>query len=49
MAFINDVMVGIKIEKEHDDIVEEVLWRIIENNLFVKLEKYVRKVREVRF
>jgi len=25
MAFINDVMVGIKIEKEHDDIVEEVL------------------------
>jgi len=25
MAFINDVMVGIKIEEEHDDIIEEVL------------------------
>ncbi len=25
MAFINDVMIGIKIEEEHDDIVEEVL------------------------
>ena len=25
MAFINDVMVGIKIEEEHDDIVKEVL------------------------
>ena len=25
MAFINDVMIGIKIEEEHDDIVKEVL------------------------
>ena len=25
MVFINDVMVGIKIEEEHDDIMKEVL------------------------
>jgi len=40
-AFIDDVMVKTKTEKEHNDIVEEVLRRIVENDLFVKLEKYV--------
>jgi len=33
----------------NDKIVEEVLRRLEENNLFVKLEKYRRKVREVEF
>jgi len=28
------------IEEEHDKLVEEVLKRLEENNLFVKLEKY---------
>ena len=28
---------------------EEVLRRIVENNLFVKLEKYVWKVRKIGF
>jgi len=40
-AFIDDVMVRIETEKRHDDIVEEVLRRIAENDLFVKYEKYV--------
>ena len=40
-AFIDDVMVRIEIEKRHDDIVEEILRRIAENDLFVKSEKYV--------
>jgi len=40
-AFIDDVMVRIETEKRHDDIVEEVLRRIAENDLFVKSEKYV--------
>jgi len=30
-----------EIEKKHDDIVEKVLRRIIENNLSIKLEKYM--------
>ena len=37
------------IEKGYDEIVEEVLRRLEENDLFVKLEKCVWKVREVEF
>ena len=46
-AFIDDVMVGIETEDEHDDIVEEVLRRMAENNPFVKPEKCVWKIVEV--
>ena len=49
VAFIDDVMIATETEKEHDKIVEEVLRRMEENNLFVKPEKCVWKVREVRF
>ena len=49
LVSIDDVMVGTKIEEEHDDIVEEVSERMTENDLFIKLEKYVWKVREVGF
>jgi len=48
-VFIDDVMVATETEEEHDEIVEEVLRRLEENDLFVKLEKYVWKVREVEF
>jgi len=48
-VFIDDVMITIEIEKEHDEIVEEVLRRLKENNLFVKPEKCMWKVREVGF
>ena len=41
VAFIDDMMVGTETEKGRDNIVEEVLRRMTENNLFVKLEKYV--------
>ena len=41
IVFINDMMVAIETEKEHDEIVEEVLRRLEENVLFVKPEKYV--------
>jgi len=40
-AFIDNVMVGMETNEEHDAIVEEVLRRIAENDLFVKSEKYV--------
>jgi len=48
-VFIDDVMVGTETKKEHNDIVEEVLRRMTENDLFVKLEKCVWKVRKVGF
>ena len=38
-SFIDDVIVGIEEEKEHDKIVEKVVKRLTENDLCVKLEK----------
>ena len=48
-VFIDDVMVTTETEEEHDKIVEEVLRRLEENDLFVRLEKCVWKIREVGF
>ena len=49
VVFIDNIMVAIEIEEGHDEIVKEVLRRLEENNLFVKLEKCVWKVREMGF
>jgi len=49
VVFIDDVMIAMKTEEGHDEIVEEVLRRLEENDLFVKPEKCVWKVREVEF
>ena len=38
-VFIDDVIVGTEIEEWHDKIVAEVIRRLEENNLYVKLEK----------
>ena len=40
VVFINDVLVATE-TKEHDNIVEDVLRRVAENDLFVKPEKYI--------
>ena len=48
-VFIDNVMVATETEEGHDEIVEEVLKRLEENDLFVKPEKCVWKVREVGF
>ena len=40
---------GVEEEKEHDKEIEEVVKRLVENNLYVKLEKCKWKVREVGF
>ena len=48
-VFINDMIVATETEEGYDKIVEEVLKRLEENDLFVKLEKCVWKVKEVRF
>ena len=48
-SFINDIMVGMESEKEHDELVEEILRRLEENDLYMKLEKYKWKVQKVEF
>jgi len=40
VTFIDNILVAIDIEEEYDKLVEEVLRRLEENDLFVKLEKY---------
>ena len=49
MSFINDVIIGMEGEEEHDELVEEVVRRLAENDLYVKLEKCKWKVKEVGF
>jgi len=40
-AFIDDVLIGTETEEGYNEIVEEVLRRLKENNLYVKPEKCV--------
>jgi len=40
VSFIDDVLVRTGIEKGHNEIVEKVIKRLAENNLYIKLEKY---------
>ena len=48
-VFIDDITVGTEEEEEHNEIVEEVARRLVENDLYVKLEKCKQKVKEVGF
>jgi len=49
VVFIDNKMVETETKEEHDNIIKETLRKMIKNNVFVKLEKYVWKVREVGF
>jgi len=49
ITFIDDILVAIDTEEGHNELVEKVLRRLEENNLFMKLEKCRWKVREVEF
>jgi len=48
-AFVDDMLVGTETEEGHDEIVEEILKRLEENDLYIKPEKYVWKVRKIGF
>jgi len=48
-SFIENVIVGIEEKKEHNEIVEKVVKELVENDLYIKLEKYKWKVRKVEF
>ena len=40
VSFIDDVIVETEEEEEHNEVVEKVIKRLVENDLYVKLEKY---------
>ena len=48
-AFVDDILVGTEMEEGHDKIVEEILRRLEENDLYIKLEKCMWKAREIGF
>jgi len=48
-AFVDDVLVGTETEEGHDEIVEEILRRLEENDLYIKPEKCVWKTRKIGF
>jgi len=48
-AFVDNVLVGTETEKGHDEIVEEILRRLEENDLYIKPEKCVWKARKIEF
>jgi len=49
VAFVDNVLVGTETKKEHDEIVEEILRRLEENDLYIKPEKCVWKARKIGF
>ena len=48
-VFIDNVIIGMEMEEGHDELVVEVIKRLEENDLYMKLEKCKWKVREVEF
>jgi len=48
-TFIDNILVARDTEEGHNELVEKVLKRLEENDLFVKPEKYKWKVREIEF
>ena len=48
-SFIDDIIIGTEMKKGYNELVEEILRRLKENDLYVKLEKYKWKVKEVNF
>ena len=49
VSFINDVTISTDREEKHDKLVEEIIRRLAENDLYVKPEKYKWKMRKVGF
>ena len=46
-SFIDDVIIVMKGEEEYNDLVKEVVKRLAENDLYMKLEKCKWKIKEV--
>jgi len=39
-SFIDNIIVGTEEEKGYDEVVKEIVKRLVENDLYIKLEKY---------
>ena len=48
-SFINNIIIGTEGEEGHDELVEEVVRKLAEDNLYVKPEKCKWKAREIGF
>jgi len=48
-SFIDDMIIGTEGEEGHDKLVEEVVRRLAENDLYMKPEKCKWKMRKVGF
>ena len=46
---MDNVLIGTEDKKQYNEIMEEVLKRMEENDLYVKPEKCIWKVREINF
>ena len=49
VVYIDDILIFTQMEKEHDRVIEEVLKRLQDNDLFLKAEKSLWKQREIEF
>ena len=49
VSFIDNIIVKIEEEERHNKVVEEVVKRLEKNDLYIKLEKYKWKIKEVEF
>jgi len=49
VSFINNIIIRTEEEERYNKVVEKVVKRLVENNLYIKLEKYKWKIRKVEF
>ena len=49
VVFVDNVLVGTEIEEGHNEIVDEILKRLEENDLYIKPEKCMWKVKRIGF
>ena len=48
-SFIDDMIVGIEEKERYDEVVEEIVKRLVKNDLYITIEKYKQKIRKVEF
>jgi len=49
VAFVDNVLIETETEKGHNEIVEEMLKKLEENDLYIKPEKCMWKIQKIRF
>ena len=48
-SFINNIIIETKKEEKHNKVVEEIIKRLAENNLYIRPEKCKQKIKEIEF